>query len=184
MNDDAELIGGREPREILVVPHDSSWPDRFEIEHGRITRALGDRVFRIDHVGSTSVPGLAAKPIVDIDLSVDDPEDENSYVPDLLEAGYLLRVREPAHRMLRTPELDVHVHVCAAGSEWERTHLLFRDWLRISPGDCKLYAAVKEGLAGRLWPDMNDYAAAKTDVIADIIGRAERWSAETRWTPA
>lgn len=82
------------------------------------------------------------------------------------------------------PELDAHVHVCAAGSEWERTHLLFRDWLRISPGDCKLYAAVKEGLAGRLWPDMNDYAAAKTDVIADIIGRAERWSAETRWTPA
>src|SRR5665811_1880618 len=184
MNDDAELIGGREPREILVVPHDSSWPDRFEIEHGRITRALGDRVFRIDHVGSTSVPGLAAKPIVDIDLSVDDPEDENSYVPDLLEAGYLLRVREPAHRMLRTPGTRC---ACARLCCRQRvgTHPPAVSGLATDqPGDCKLYAAVKEGLAGRLWPDMNDYAAAKTDVIADIIGRAERWSAETRWTPA
>ena len=96
MNEDVELIGGREPREILVVPYDSSWPDRFEIEHGRITRALGDRVFHIDHVGSTSVPGLAAKPIVDIDLSVDDPEDENSYVPDLLDSSLNWRRRRAA----------------------------------------------------------------------------------------
>lgn len=169
--DDPVLIGGRERRDIVIVDHDLAWATRFEAERARITDALGARVLRLDHIGSTSVPGLAAKPIIDIDLSVADPDDEAAYVPDLEAAGYVLRVREPAHRMLRTPELDVHVHVCALGSEWESVHLLFRDWLRTHEDDRRRYQAVKRELSQREWDDMNDYADAKSEVIADILAR-------------
>lgn len=169
---DIVLISGPERRHIELVEHDPAWAERFEQERRRIASALGDRALRIDHVGSTSVPGLAAKPIVDIDVSVADPEDEAAYVPDLVAAGYVLRVREPGHRLVRTPELDVHVHVCAIGSEWERRHLVFRDWLRAHPDDRQRYEDVKRSLAGRTWDDTNDYAAAKTDVIDEIVARA------------
>lgn len=169
---DDVLIGGREQREIVIVDHDVQWADRYEIERARIEQALGDRALRLDHIGSTSVPGLAAKPIVDIDLSVADPEDESTYLPDLEAAGYELRVREPGHRMVRTPARDVHVHVCALGSFWERRHVVFRDWLRAHPDDRQRYEDVKRELAGREWGDMNDYADAKTDVIASIMERA------------
>lgn len=174
MNDDLDevLIGGREARQIVIVDPDPAWPERYEHERRRIVGALVDRVLRIDHIGSTSVPGLAAKPIIDIDVSVVDPHDEAAFVPDLERVGYVLRVREPHHRMLRTPELDVHVHICAAGSDWERRHLLFRDWLRTHPDDRQRYEDVKRQLAMRQWADMNDYADAKSDVIADILARA------------
>ncbi|AWB91792.1 GrpB family protein [Aeromicrobium chenweiae] len=170
--DDEVLIGGREPREIVLAEHDPRWAGRYEVERRRIVAALGDRVLRIDHIGSTAVPGLAAKPVIDIDISVADPDDETAYVPDLERAGYVLRVREPGHRMLRTPELDVHVHVCASGSDWERRHLVFRDRLRAHPGDRQRYEDVKRSLAARAWDDTNDYADAKTDVIAEIMRRA------------
>lgn len=169
---DDVLIGGRERRTIVIVAHDPAWADRYEQERRRIVDPLGDRVLRIDHVGSTSVPGLAAKPIIDIDLSVADPEDEAAFVPDLEAAGYVLRVREPEHRMLRTPALDVHLHVCALGSEWEQRHLVFRDRLREHPGDRQRYEDVKRDLARREWDDMNDYADAKSAVIAEIMARA------------
>jgi len=170
---DDVLIGGRERREIVIVDHDPAWAARYEVERERITDALGDRALRIDHIGSTSVPGLAAKPIIDIDLSVADPDDEAAYVPDLEAAGYVLRVREPGHRMLRTPALDVHLHVCALGTEWERVHRLFRDWLRNHPDDRQRYEDLKRSLAGREWADMNEYADAKTGVITDILRRAD-----------
>ncbi|TXL61820.1 GrpB family protein [Aeromicrobium terrae] len=182
MVDEGVLIGGRQPRDIVIADYDEAWPRRFEAERDRILEALGTRAVRVDHVGSTSVPGLAAKPIVDIDLSVEDVEDEAAYVPDLEAAGYVLRVREPGHRMVRTPELDVHVHVCAAGSEWERRHLLFRDHLRRHPDDRALYEGVKRELATRTWADMNDYADAKDDVVAAIMARAEAWAEETSWS--
>lgn len=166
------FIGGAERRSIVLVEHDPAWAARFEVERERIVHALGDRALRVDHVGSTAVPGLAAKPIVDIDVSVVDPDDAEAWLPDLLAAGYLLRVREPGHAMVRTAELDVHVHVCAAGSDWETRHLVFRDWLRTHPQDRQRYEDVKRSLAGREWSDMNDYADAKTDVIADIMARA------------
>ncbi|MBC7632557.1 GrpB family protein [Aeromicrobium sp.] len=170
--DESVLIGGPERRGILIVDHDPSWSTRYESECSRIVDALGDRVLRIDHIGSTSVPGLAAKPIIDIDLSVADPDDETAYVPNLEHAGYVLRVREPGHRMLRSPARDVHVHVCALGSEWEMRHLLFRDWLRRNDDDRHLYESVKRDLSGRAWEDTNDYADAKTDVIVEILARA------------
>lgn len=177
------LIGGRERREIVLSEADPSWPDRFEAEATRIGTALGDRAVAIDHIGSTSVPGLAAKPIIDMDLSVEDPNDEDAYLADLLAAGYELRVREPGHLMVRTPELDVHVHICAPGSEWSRRHLLFRDHLRAHPADRELYEALKRDLVTREWDDMNDYAGAKSEVVTAILERAEAWAERTGWAP-
>lgn len=171
-DEDVVIIGGREKRDIVVVEHDPAWADRYQVERSRIAHALGDRALRIEHIGSTSVPGLAAKPIIDIDLSVADVDDESGYLADLEQAGYVLRVREPAHRMFRTPELDVHLHICTTGSYWERRHLVFRDWLRTHPDDRQRYEDVKRDLAQREWDDMNDYADAKTEVIADIMQRA------------
>ncbi|MBA8815064.1 GrpB-like predicted nucleotidyltransferase (UPF0157 family) [Microbacterium halimionae] len=167
-----ELIGGVEPRAIVIVDPDPAWAERFVRAHARISAALGTFARRIDHIGSTSVPGLPAKPIIDIDVSVADVEDETGYVPALVAAGYLLRVREPGHRMLRTPNLDTHVHICTVGSEWEEDHLLFRDWLRQHPADRDAYAVLKRQLATRDWTDMNEYSDAKTSFIAEILSRA------------
>jgi len=181
--DMVELIGGVEKRDIRVVPYDPDWPMRFEQERARIADALGPVARRIDHIGSTSVPGLAAKPIIDIDLSVPDVADEAAYLDQLLAAGYRLRVREPGHLMVRTPTLDVQVHICASGSEWERRHLLFRDWLRTDATDRAAYAALKVELASREWPDMNGYAAAKGALISEITVRAEQWARSTGRQP-
>jgi GrpB-like predicted nucleotidyltransferase (UPF0157 family) len=172
---DAERIGGAEKRAIVIVDHDPTWPARYETHRDRIATALGTTAVRIEHVGSTSVPGLAAKPIIDIQVSVADPDDEPSYVPPLEGVGYRLRVREDGHRMLRPTERDVHVHVCGAGSEWERRHLVFRDWLRRNPADRARYEATKRRLAEQDWPTMDHYADAKTAVIAEIMERASRY---------
>ena len=115
----AELIGGVEAVSIVVVPYRQEWPKTFDRHRARIAAALGTSAVGIDHIGSTAVPGLAAKPIVDILLAVADSTDEASYLPALERAGYELRVREPGfeeHRMFRTPGRDVHVHVLSAGS--------------------------------------------------------------------
>jgi GrpB-like predicted nucleotidyltransferase (UPF0157 family) len=167
-----ELIGGPEKREITLVEYDPRWPRRFVRERDRIATALGPTAVRIDHIGSTAVPGLAAKPIVDIAVSVPDVHDESSYLAGLECAGYELRVREPGHRMLRTAARDVHVHVWTAGGEWEQRHLNFRDRLRRSAEDRVLYERVKREIAARDWPTMNDYADAKSEVIGDILSRA------------
>lgn len=167
-----ELIGGPEKRPVVIVEYRSEWPARFAQERNRLAAVLGPAAIRIDHIGSTAVPGLAAKPIIDIDVSVRDVEEENIYLPALERAGYRLRVREGGHRMLRTPDLAVHVHVCTAGSEWERRHLRFRDWLRQSADDRALYEATKRCLAEHKWPTHNDYAAAKSTVVAEILERA------------
>lgn len=181
MHDELELIGGVEKREIRVVDYDAAWPLRFQAQRERIVRALGDVACRVDHIGSTAIPGMAAKPIVDIDLSVPDVEDERAYLGPLLAAGYRLRVREPRHRMVRTRELDVQVHVCSAGSEWERRHLLFRDWLRHDAADREAYARLKWELASRDWDDMNQYADAKSALVAQITVRAEAWALANGW---
>ncbi|MFI7002348.1 GrpB family protein [Nocardia sp. NPDC050175] len=183
MHDRMELIGGIEKREIRLVDYRPAWPDRFAEERGRIAAALGTVARRIDHIGSTSVPGLAAKPIIDIDLSVPDVADEDAFLEPLLAAGYRLRVREPGHRMVRTPERDVHVHICTVGSEWERRHLLFRDWLRHDARDRAAYGQLKQQLAQRDWFDMNAYADAKGPLIIEITARAEAWAQSIGWMP-
>lgn len=167
---EVELIGGVEQRDIVLVAHDRAWPARFDAERRRIVDALGQGV-RVEHIGSTAVPGLVAKPIVDMQVSVADVGVEASYLPALVAAGYELRVRERGHLMFRTPERDVHIHVCGAGSEWEERHLAFRDRLRSSAADRDRYAAVKRALAAHDWSSMNAYAAAKSDVIAGIMDR-------------
>ena len=172
-DDAGVLIGGREDREIVIVEYSPGWPARFEQERERIAAALGGLARRIAHVGSTAVPGLAAKPIVDLLVTVDDPDDEAAYLPALERAGYVLRVREPGHRMFRTPERDVHVHIWEAGSDEERRHLVFRDRLRASEEDRREYEQTKRALAAR-FRDMNDYADAKSDVITRIMARAAR----------
>jgi GrpB-like predicted nucleotidyltransferase (UPF0157 family) len=130
---------------------------------------------RIEHVGSTSVPGLAAKPIIDIQVSVDDLAEEDAYVPALEEIGLQLRSRDNFHRYFRPfPDRprDVHVHVCALGSDWEREHLLFRDHLRRDPEARDAYARAKT-VAALTWADDGwAYTDAKTDVVLEILERA------------
>jgi len=170
---DQVLIGGRESREITIVDYDPVWPTRFAHERSRIG-SLGRVAKRIEHIGSTAVPGLAAKPIIDILVTVQDVEDECSYMPTLEAAGYVLRVREPRHRMFRTPNRDVHIHVWQSGSEEERRYLLFRNWLRSNAPDRELYERTKRELSQRSWTDMNYYAEAKGAVVAAILERAAR----------
>ena len=169
------VIGDIEPRKVVVADYDPAWPERFRCEETKIRAALGERALAIEHIGSTSVPGLAAKPIVDVLLVVEDSSDEGSYMPALEAAGYVLRVREPdfdEHRMFRTPEKDVHVHVYSAGSKETERYLLLRERLREDEGDRELYARAKRGLAAREWPSMEHYAEAKSEVVEGIIARA------------
>lgn len=167
------IIGEIEPQAIVVADYDPIWPERFCQEEARIRAALGGSALSIEHIGSTSVPGLAAKPVVDILLVVEDSANENSYLPALEEAGYVLRVREPdfdEHRMLRTPQKDVHVF--SAGSPEIGRYLLLRDRLRRDDGERELYARTKRELASKDWPSVDHYAEAKTEIIEGIISRA------------
>jgi GrpB-like predicted nucleotidyltransferase (UPF0157 family) len=171
-NLDQVLIGGREKREIVIVDYDPAWPARFALERDRIGRALDTSALRIEHIGSTAVPGLAAKPIVDLLVTVADPDDESVALA-LEPAGYELRVREPGHRMFRTPERDVHVHVWRELNPEVSRHLRFRDQLRRSPEDRQAYESLKRELAAREWSDMNHYADAKGELIQAILAGAD-----------
>jgi GrpB-like predicted nucleotidyltransferase (UPF0157 family) len=169
------VIGDITPSKLIVVDYDPGWPGRFRQEEHRIRAALGARAAAVEHIGSTAVPGLAAKPIIDVLLVVDDPSNESTYVPALEAAGYVLRVREPdfdEHRMLRTPTQDVHVHVFAAHSPEVERYLLLRNRLRNDVTEQELYAQIKRWLATRNWPTMQHYAEAKSGVIEEIIARA------------
>jgi GrpB-like predicted nucleotidyltransferase (UPF0157 family) len=170
-------VGGPRPLlgRIEISGYDPDWPNWYEREEARIRAALGERVVRIEHVGSTSVPHLPAKPIIDIALEVPDSADESAYVPDLEAAGYVLRIREPEwfeHRLFKGPETEVNLHVFSAGCEEVEQMLLFRDWLRTNDDDRELYARAKRELAVRDWKYMQQYADAKTAVVHEIIGRA------------
>src|SRR5882757_6693205 len=152
---DEVLIGGIEKREIVIVDYDPRWPGQFRKHAEILARALGSGALAIEHVGSTSVPGLAAKPIIDIDVRVEDSSDEATYLPALVQAGYVLRVREPdwhQHRMFRTPELDVHIHIFSPGCVEVARHLAFRDRLQTHIEDRLLYESVKRKLATEDWP--------------------------------
>ena len=171
---DDVLIGGIEKRDIVVEDYDPLWPKKFAHHAEIIRKVLGPTALLIEHVGSTSVPGLAAKSIIDILVVVKDSSDEEVYLFPLVAADYVLRVREPEwhqHRMFRTRGLDVHIHVFSLGcAEVERV-LAFRDWLRSSADDRKLYESVKRDLSRQDWADMNAYAQAKSVVIDEILAR-------------
>jgi GrpB-like predicted nucleotidyltransferase (UPF0157 family) len=165
------------PLEFLDGPvslhdYDARWPERFAREEQRIRRALGDGVLRLEHVGSTSVPGLVAKPRIDILLVVADPADEATYAPALRAGCYTLRIREPdwhEHRMFNGPDTDVNLHVFGPDSPEIGRLLRFRDRLRSHPADRDRYAAAKCELAARDWRHMQEYADAKSEVIEAIL---------------
>jgi GrpB-like predicted nucleotidyltransferase (UPF0157 family) len=160
---------------IEIVEYDDDWPRRFQSHAALIKSSLGGTALRIDHIGSTSVPGLAAKPIVDILLVVENSADETSYLLQLEGAGYVLRVREPdfhEHRMFGTPARDVHVHVLSIGSPEIERYLAFRDRLAANGEERRLYEETKRRLAARSWPDMDAYAQAKTEIVERILAAA------------
>jgi GrpB-like predicted nucleotidyltransferase (UPF0157 family) len=173
-SNEAGLIGGREKYDVEIHEYDERWPLMFE-QHARIIcKALSNVALRVEHIGSTSVPGLAAKPIIDILVVVANPEDETTYLPSLQEAGYELRVREPEfdeHRMVRTAKRDVHIHIFPPQSKEIGRYLAFRNQLRSSSKDRSVYEYAKRTLAKQEWRDTNDYADAKTEVVEAIIAK-------------
>ncbi|HZU66661.1 MAG TPA: GrpB family protein [Ktedonobacteraceae bacterium] len=176
-------VGGLTPLTvpIQVVDYDPQWPQLFAREARRIQAALGDQALMIEHVGSTSVPELAAKPIIDILLVVADSSDEASYVPALEAAGYVLRIREPGwyeHRVFKGPDTNVNLHVFSQGCPEIDRMLLFRDWLRGNPSDRHLYEQTKRTLARQNWKYTQNYADAKTTVVEEILTRARKRAAE------
>ncbi len=161
---------------IRLADPDSDWAAQYAREEERISAALGSRAVLVEHVGSTSVPGIAAKPVIDIVLTVIDSSDEAGYLPDLEAAGYVLQFREPdwyEHRLLRDHDPDVQVHVFTVGSSEVERMLLFRDRLRSRSEEREAYERTKRELAARRWDYIQDYADAKSAVIEEIISRAQ-----------
>ncbi|WP_299441324.1 GrpB family protein [uncultured Phycicoccus sp.] len=157
---------------ILLVDSDPEWPTLFAREAARIREVLGPAVIRLEHAGSTSVPGLVAKPIIDIVLVVPDSSDEPSYVPVLTAAGYRLVIREPGwfeHRVFKGPDTDITMHVFTEGAAEIDRMLRFRDRLRADERDRELYARTKRMLAGRRWRHVQHYAQAKSEVVNQIL---------------
>jgi GrpB-like predicted nucleotidyltransferase (UPF0157 family) len=174
-------LPGMAPRpDVEVVDPDPRWPQVFAELATRIRSALGDRVLRVDHVGSTAVPGLPAKPVVDIDLTVADSADEPAWLPPLEALGFELVVREPwwhEHRCLTLDDPRCNLHVFSPDCPETVRHRLFRDWLREHPDDVTAYANAKlraaeitNGAGGHVM----DYNARKQPVIRAIYDRAFR----------
>ena len=166
-----KALSGRIP----IVGYDPRWPELFAREAERIRSALGSRALRIEHAGSTSVPGLAAKPVIDVLLVVASSAEEDAYAPALEAAGYVLRIREPhwhQHRMFKGPDTDINLHVFSSGCLEIDRMVMFRDRLRGSSADRELYARTKVALAQREWKHVQNYADAKGIVIEEIIARA------------
>ena len=160
---------------VTLVEYDPQWPALYAREEARIRGILGDRVVRIEHTGSTSVPRLAAKPIIDIVLVVQDSSDEATYADDLTAAGYRLVIREPEwfeHRVFKGPDTNVNLHVYSPGCPEIERMVGFRDWLRTHDDDRELYERRKRELAGQTWKYVQNYADAKTEVVEEIVGRA------------
>lgn len=160
---------------IHLAEYDPAWPALYEFEAARIRSVLGDGVRHLEHVGSTSVPGLAAKPIIDIVLVVADSADEPAYVPSMETGGYVLRIREPdwfEHRMFKGPDTNINLHVFSAGCPEIDRMLAFRDRLRTRDDERVRYERAKRDLAAREWTYVQHYADAKGEVVESIIAGA------------
>jgi GrpB-like predicted nucleotidyltransferase (UPF0157 family) len=176
---EAAVIGGPTVHNdtIHLAEYDAAWAEWFAREETRVRAALGQAALMVEHVGSTSVPGLAAKPIIDIVLTVADSSDEPSYVPALEAAGYVLRIREPEwfeHRVFKGPDANINMHVFSDGCPEVDRMLGFRDHLRVNDADRELYERTKRELAARRWEYVQHYANAKSEVVTKIMTRAPR----------
>ncbi len=161
---------------ITLVEYDPAWPKLFEREANRIRSVLGEKALQVEHVGSTSVPGLCAKPIIDIMLVVENSADEASYVPDLEAVGYKLHIRDHywfEHRLFKGPDTDINLHVFSKGASEIDRMLRFRDWLRANKDDREKYAEAKRALAKKKWRHVQHYADAKTSIIMEIMERVD-----------
>jgi GrpB-like predicted nucleotidyltransferase (UPF0157 family) len=170
---------------IELMDYDPAWPFLYEKWRGRLLEILRPEASRIEHVGSTAVPGLAAKPVIDIQVSVADLRREECYVPQLEVIGMQLRSRDRLHRYFRPPAgrpRDAQVHICNAGGKWEREHLLFRDYLRVHSAARDAYAQAKWAAAQAWRDDRWAYTEAKTGIILDILETAEQWAQTINWT--
>lgn len=172
----AVTIGELQPLSapIRLVEYDPEWPEKFRREADRIRAVLGDRVLQLEHVGSTAVPGLPAKPIVDMLLGLADSADEPAYLPAMESAGYVLRIREPEwyeHRLFKGPDTNINLHVFSSGCPEIGRMLAFRDWLRSNAPDRELYARTKLELTQENWKYVQNYADAKTAVVEQILAR-------------
>jgi len=160
---------------IVLADYDPAWPALFEREAARIRSILGDDVRLLEHVGSTSIPGMAAKPVIDILLAVPDSSDEPSYIPRLEAAGYVLRIREPdwhEHRLCKGPDTNINLHIFSIGSPELVRMLVFRDRLRSDPVAFERYLSAKRALADEDWEFVQQYADAKSEVVEALIAEA------------
>jgi GrpB-like predicted nucleotidyltransferase (UPF0157 family) len=175
---DPWVAGGAPATGIEVTDPDLSWPRQYNLLADRIRQALGWRALQLEHVGSTAVPGLAAKPIIDIDLTVADPGREQGYVPVLERIGFRLTIREPwwyGHRLLRADQPSCNLHVFGFDSPELVRHRIFRDWLRGNPEERDRYAAAKREAASKAnaaGEHVMQYNARKQQVIREIYRRA------------
>lgn len=161
--------------QIYLAPYDPEWPRLYAREEARIRTALGERVLLLEHVGSTSIPGLSAKPRIDIILGVADSADEASYVPAMEAAGYVLRIREPdwhEHCVFKGPDTDINLHVFTLGCAEIHRMLGFRDHLRANAADRTAYEQRKQELAMQTWKYTQHYADAKSEVVEAILAGA------------
>jgi GrpB-like predicted nucleotidyltransferase (UPF0157 family) len=170
-------VGERTPLNstIHLAAYDPAWSGTFTREAVRIRDVLGEKVLLLEHVGSTSVPGLCAKPVIDILLAVENSADEASYGPALESQGYALRIREPdwyEHRCFKLSRFDGNLHIFSAGCPEIDRMLLFRDWLRREEDDRLRYERTKRQLAAKKWKFTQDYADAKSEIVEKILNRA------------
>jgi GrpB-like predicted nucleotidyltransferase (UPF0157 family) len=172
-------VAGQAPSsDVRIIPYDPAWPAAYEQVAGRVRTALGDNALELAHVGSTSVPGLAAKQVIDIDVTIADNHDESSYVPKLQEHGFTLVIREYwwyGHRLLTHREPRANVHIWSPDCPEAARHLIFRDWLRDHPEDRTRYLEAKQDAAAHInatGGHTNDYNSHKQTVIREIYGRA------------
>jgi GrpB-like predicted nucleotidyltransferase (UPF0157 family) len=172
---------------ITVVSYDPAWPETFGQLGTQLRAALGGVALRIDHIGSTAVPGLAAKPIVDIQISVERLEPVEPFRLPLEAAGFRYRAAntERTKRYFREApgQRRTHIHVRRAGSLSEQFPLLFRDFLRVHPAAALDYGQCKQALAARFINDRRGYLEAKVPIIWDVVRRADQWAQQTGWEP-
>lgn len=169
--------------QVVLEPYDPNWVAMYESESAHVLQALGDKAIVLEHIGSTSVPGMLAKPCIDMVLGVADAADEDAYVPQLDAAGFVLRIRQPdwnEHRAFKSERMNINLHVWNADSPEIDRHIAFRDWLKNHPEDFALYATSKQRIAAGNFNNMWEYADAKNEVVREIQARIDAARATNR----